>query len=229
MHGDLVRAKIVEAAGPLVREPDNGQAREAGRADGDEHARSRLRRREPVVDHPPHVACVHAHGHHHAKALRRQPREEHRHRIVLGLVLEPGARERAAQHKGEDGQIPRRRHVLDLEPRVREQQAVHTHGDQEGDGEVQPEEDPVADHQPGPAVRDGVLGHSGDDARGGQERGREEEGFGRVRQAGPQRVRPLDEAVGHGAYDAAEHHQVPDVDYLADGLEARESVWLIPW
>lgn len=172
---DLVGPEVVVAARPLVREPDDGQRREAGRAHGDEHARAGLWRREAVVDHASHVARVHAHRDHHAQALGREPAEEHRHGVVVRLVLQPGRRDRAAQHEREDGQIPRGRHVLDLEPRVREQQTVHADGDDERRGEVRPEQHAVDDHQPIPAGGDGVLGHPGNDAGKGQERRREEE------------------------------------------------------
>ena len=172
--GRLVRPEEVVPPGPVVCEADDGERGEAGRADGDEHAWARFGGREAVVDHATHVARVHAHRHHHPKPLRREPAEEHRHCVFFRLVLDPAARDRPAQHEREDGQVPCGRHVLDLEPRVREEQAVHPHRDEEARREVDPEEHPVHDHQPVPAAGDRIVRGTGDDARHGNQARREE-------------------------------------------------------
>lgn len=173
--GDVVRPEVVVSPRPVVCEADDGEGGEARGPDGDEHAWPGLRGREAVVDHAPYIARVHANGHHHAETLGREPAEEHGHCVFLWLVHYPRARNRAAQHEREDGQIPCGRHVLDLESWVREEQTVHAHSDDKARREVYPEEHPVDDDEPVPAAGDRVVRHPGDDTGDGDQGRRKEE------------------------------------------------------
>ncbi len=158
----------------MVGEADDGQSRETGRTDRDEHCRTGRRGRQTVHDHAPDVAGVHAHRDQHAQALRRQAAEEHGHRVHARLRRDAGARDRPAQHEREHGQIPGGRHVLDLQARVREEDQIRAHGDQERGAEVHPEEDAVGDDQPVSACGDGVVRDGRDDAGEREEAGSEE-------------------------------------------------------
>lgn len=177
LRGDGVRAEIVVAGGGRVvpGQLDDGEGRETGGADGDEHGGAARGRRQPVHDHAAHVAGVHAHGHEHPETLGRQPSKEHRHGVLGRLGGDAGAGDGAAQHEGEHGQIPGRGHVLDAQARVGEEDEVGAHGDHVGGGKVRPEEDAVGGDEPRSAGRDGVVRQAGDDARQAEEGCAEEE------------------------------------------------------
>lgn len=222
----VVGAEEVVPARPVVRQPDQRQRRETRRAHGDEHARPRLGRGQAERDHAPRVARVHEDGHQHAQPLSGQAAEQHGRRVLARLELDARSGDRPRQHHRQNRQVPRRRHVLDLEPRVGEEHAVQADSGDERAGEVRPEQHAVDDDEPIRRracihidnTRDPVLGHAADGARHRQERAPDEQRLLRVHQAGLESARPPYEPVRDGRDRQGQDDQVPHVHDLADGL-----------
>ena len=115
---------------------------------------------------------------------------------------------------------------MDGELRAGEEEEVLNYGEDESQGEVEPEEDLVDGYEPGPGGGDAVGVDCGDDAGSGEEGAGHEEGFGSVGDGGFEGVWMLGEADSDEGAGCEEEEEVEDVDDLANGEEAAEGVWL---